>query len=376
VSVTALVTGFPRLLGRRVAETLVAQPDTRVIVLVGAGRGDEARRWREARGAEAAARIELVEGEVTSIDLGLAGADYLHLAARVTAVHHTALALSDADDPREAEALNARGNREVLEFARAGREVGAAPRVMVYGSVRVAGDFSGILHEEDLELGQGFRSPWEASLVRAERMWRRAMADLPVTILRAGLTVGDAKTGEFDRLEGLYVLVLVLLSAPVELTAPLPFALVGDHPLNVVPVDFVARAGVVLAEVDEAVGRTLHLVDPTPLPARRVWELLARAAARQVGRGFVPVHVARALLTAPGRERLTRSPRAFVDQVAARARYASGGARALLGPRGVECPPLPNYVDALVEAVRARLGATPGVSRGAKPEAETDDALW
>lgn len=370
----ALVTGFPRLIARRVATDLLTRGAPAVVLLVGAGHRDEAQRWRDALPLAEAARVTICEGDVTAIDLGLAGAEYLDLARRVGEVHHTALALSDADDPREAEALNTRGNREVLEFARTGLAAGAAPRVMVYGSVRVAGDFNGTLHEDDLELAQGFRSPWEASLLRVERLWRRAAREVPVTVLRAALTVGDSKTGEFDRIEGLYVLVLVLLGAPVELRAPLPFALVGDRPLNVVPVDFVARAGVALAVAPEAVGRTLHLVDPTPLPARRLWELLARAAARQSGRGLVPVHVARALLTAPGRERLTRSPRAFVDQVVPRARYGSAGARSLLGLRGVECPPFADYVDGLVDAVRARLGAAP--ARVGATEADADDALW
>ena len=50
----------------------------------------------------------------------------------------------------------------------------------------------------------------------------------------------NAAQRDIDRLDGLYLLVLLIIAAPAEIAIPLPGR--GDAPLNVVPVDFVVRA--------------------------------------------------------------------------------------------------------------------------------------
>ena len=49
----------------------------------------------------------------------------------------------------------------------------------------------------------------------------------------------------------------------------------GDAPFNVVPVDFVVDAIAAGARDAEAVGHTLHLVDPEPVSSHELARLLA-----------------------------------------------------------------------------------------------------
>ena len=86
---------------------------------------------------------------------------------------------------------------------------------------------------------------------------------------------------------------------------------------------------------------------------------------------MVPVNLTRALLNTPGLERLTRSPRAFVDRLATRARYANSRTRTLLAAQGVECPPFEDYVGPLVAYVQSRLEAR----RQRAVEVDVDDPL-
>jgi hypothetical protein len=167
--------------------------------------------------------------------------------------------------------------------------------------------------------------------------------------------VGSSTTGEVDRFDGPYLLVMLLLTSPVEISLPLPAR--GDALLHLVPVDYVARASVALMTEPGAVGRTFHLVDPAPLPARRVYERIAQIAGRPMPRGFIPVNFTRALLRTPGLERFVKSPRAFLEQLATPVQYASNGAREILVPKGIECPPFESYAETMVQHVRDRIAA-------------------
>lgn len=369
---TTLVTGFPRQLSRLIAaELLASRPRARVALLARSRHLDDARRF--AARLEAPSRVEVIEGDVTAIDLGLGGAEYTALAARVGAVHHAAVSAAGPGDARGAEHLNVQGAREVLAFARHARSLGsAAPRVVYYGSVAVASGAVERLREAPLETARAPRDAVSASLRRAESLFVRAWPELPSTVARVSTMVGHSRTGEVDLLEGIYLVVLLLMSAPRELVAPLPLR--DDTTLNVVPVDYVARAGVALGEDPRAARRVVHLVDPSPQTARRAMELLASAVARRAPRGMVPVNITRALLRTPGVDHLVKSPRAFAERIAGRAHFEGHGTQALLASRDLRCPPFESYVDALVDHVRDRLARGP-VGGEAPPPIDDDDAL-
>ncbi len=366
-----LVTGFPRLVAKLIARELVEAGDGPVALLVRGRYLDDARRFVDSLGA--GGRVTLVEGDVTSIDMGLSGREYLSLARRVALVHHAAQSTYEGADAAKVRRLNVQGTHEVIEFARAAGELGRAPRVVACSSTLVAGDHEGLVREEELEYGQAFRSEVERTLHLAERMLRRASPEVPVTIARPSIVVGHSQTGEVDVFDGPYLFVLLLLSSPVDITLPLPAR--GEIPLNLVPVDYVARASVALGRNPAAAGRTVHLVDPYPLPSRRVFERVARAAGRRMRRGVLPPNLTRALLRTPGVERFARSPRAFVERMATRAVYPADGARELLEPAGVTCPPFDRYADALVEHVRRRLASRRSRPDAIAPEPEVDDPL-
>lgn len=357
-----LVTGFPRLVARLVVdEVLASSPARRVKLLARTKFAAEAEAF--ARDPRREGRVEVLEGDAAAIDLGLSGREFRTLAEQVAYIQHHAQISWEGSDVRSIEALNVQGAREVLELARAAHGL---KRLVHHSTAFVSGERTGVVREDELEEGQRFRSPIEASKFRAERLMRRAMDQVPITVVRPSIVVGHSQTGEIDRLDGLYLLVLLILTSPMEITLPLPTR--GDVALNFVPVDYVARASVALMDEPGALGRTFHLVDPAPLPARRVYELIARAAGRPLPRGFIPVNITRALLRAPGLERFAKSPRAFLEQLATPVTYTSHGAREVLVPRGIECPPFDAYVDTLVNHVRERLAA-----RRARREVVTGD---
>ncbi|MCC7540763.1 MAG: SDR family oxidoreductase [Deltaproteobacteria bacterium] len=362
----ALVTGFPTLLARRLALRLLADDQRRHLrLLVREKFLADAERWRSALGPDRRKRVELLEGDAASMDLGLSGAELNALSAEVDVIHHAAAITYEGADERDVHDLNVGSAREVVELARASAGL---RRLVLWSTTQVSGDHQGVFREDDLELGQRFRSEIERTRHRAEQIVRLAGKDLPVTILRPSIVVGDSQTGETDRLDGPYLLIVLMLTSPPDLRIPLPAK--ADAPLHVVPLDFVVDAGAYIAEREESIGRTYHLVDPAPRAARVVFEAVARAANRRLPRGFIPANLTRALLRTPGLERFARSPRAFVDQLATNVTYPCARTEEILKDSGIACPPFESYVDAIVGHVRERLR-----EQRETHEVEVDDPL-
>jgi nucleoside-diphosphate-sugar epimerase len=193
--------------------------------------------------------------------------------------------------------------------------------------------------------------------------------------VRPATIVGDSRTGEIDRFDGPYLLVLLVVTAPPDFALPLPGG--GGHPLNLVPVDWVAAASVAIGRDARARGGTFHLVDPNPLTARRVFELVARAGGRRGPRGSIPANLARVVLRAPFLDRIARSPRALLETMTTPVTYDTRNADVLLSSNHVSaCPPLESYVDKLVEYAREHLRQR-RASRAGEPELvlEAEDSL-
>jgi thioester reductase-like protein len=349
---TVLLTGFPSLLARAVGtEILRSNARANLLLVVRSKAIDEASGQIEELPLEQRKRVRVFEGDAAAIDLGLSGAEFKALAQEVTRIHHCAQVTYLGADRKTSEHVNVGGAREVLEFAESCTRLDG---LVFHSTAHVAGDRRGAVLEEELKVGQSFRSVVEETKARAEKLVRGAMDRLPITVVRPSTIVGNSLTGEVDRFDGPYLLFLLVVTSPPDLALPLPGR--GDEPLNLVPIDWVARAAAAIGQDPRARGRTFHLVDPNPLTVRRVFELAARAAGRRGPRGSIPANLAKAVLRVPGLDRFARSPRAFVETLTTPVTYDATNANELLASLGVEpCPPFETYVDKLVEYVQERI---------------------
>jgi thioester reductase-like protein len=357
------VTGYPGFIGKRLVHRLAAQQGggARLVLLV----QPQNARAAAHELAQAGVAAELLEGDIQQMHLGLSGAEFKALARDVTDVWHLA-ARTTAEGRAELRAVNVEGTRNVLDLA------SAAPRLRRlnhFSTALVSGDRVGVILEEELAAGQRFHTPYEETKFQAELLVRRAQADLPATIYRPSIVVGDSRTGEIDRFEGPYALGILLVASPLAVPLPLPADAVA--PLNVVPVDFVVEAALSIAENPAAAGRTVHVVDPSPLSARRVYEMIAARAGKRLPPVSLPARVVEALLALPLVERLARGHRPAIASVNQLAIYNCRNLLELLDGTGIQCPPITGYLDRLIEFVQATFARR----RGQAQEVEADDPL-
>ena len=341
----ALVTGYPAFTAKRmIAKLTAAEPETKLFVLA-----------RDKFAAEAAQflatvpggdRAEILVGDVCDMDLGLSSLEYRALSREVTWIHHLAGIYFMGVDRETARRVNVTGTKTVLDLA---RDSAKLERVVHWSTAMVSGDRRGTFYEEDLDAGQKFHNDYERTKFDAEKLVRGAMRQLPITVLRPGIIVGDSRTGEIDKLDGPYYLMVLIATNASGLRLPLLGR--GDAPLHLVPIDFLIEAAWRVGRSEGAAGKTFHIVDPAPMSARAVFEGVAEHAQTEKPRGHIPRPLARAVLRTPGLSRLGRGPLAFVDVLDHPVHYDQSNTAAALAGSGLTCPPLADYLPTLVRFV-------------------------
>jgi dephospho-CoA kinase len=339
---TALVTGFPAFTARRMIDKLLAaEPATKLYVLAQPKFAADAAKFLAGK-----PNAEVLVGDVCDMDLGLSSTEYRALSKELTWIHHLAGIYFMGVDDETARRVNVSGTRTMLELA---GDASRLERVVHWSTAMVSGDRKGTVYEEDLEVGQKFHNAYERTKYEAERLARTAMRRLPITVLRPGIVVGDSRTGMIDKLDGPYYLMTLIATNASGLRLPLLGR--GDAPLHLVPIDYVIDAAWQVARHESAPGKTFHLVDPSPLAARDVFDGVAEHANTEKPRGHIPRPLARAVLKTPGLARLGKGPLAFVDLLDHAVHYdQTNTAHALAGTR-IRCPSLADYLPVLVRHV-------------------------
>jgi nucleoside-diphosphate-sugar epimerase len=361
-----LLTGFPSFAARKMCEEIVRGPGRTFVHAVVHGKFEpDAREALDVLPLEQRSRVNIIEGDAAAMDLGLSGSEFKAITAEIDRIHHMAQVSYLGADRKLAEQVNLGGAREILELAAACKSLRS---LVFHSTAHVSGDRTGLVLEGDLEKGQDYRNVVEETLARAEKMMRAAMSRFPICVVRPTTVIGDSQTGEVDRFDGPYFLILLIVTSPPDFPLPLPGR--GDAFLHLVPVDYVVRAARAIGRDPRAPGRTFHIGDPAPLTARRVFELVAAAGGRRIPRGFIPANLTKALLRTPGLDRLAKSPRAFLEALATPVTYSFANTSELLADTDIRCPPFESYVEGVVEYVQHRLR-----EKRERERAEVDDPL-
>jgi thioester reductase-like protein len=345
---SVFLTGFPGFLGVALTERLLARGET-VTCLVqpryADAAGDRASAVTDRTGV-ADDRVSLVTGDITEPDLSMDDAETVR--ERATECYHLAAIYDLGVDREPAEAVNIGGTERVLEFA----ERADVDRLHYVSTCYVSGRHDGVFGPTDLAVGQSFNNHYEATKFDAEIAVQERMDEIPTTIYRPAIAVGDSKTGETTKYDGLYYLLRLIDRQPGLAVAPAqPPA--RRYEFNVVPRDFVVDAIAELSWREDTVDTVFQLSNPNPPTMRQLLRLCGDALGRRVLR--VPAHArgTRRLLERFGSvAALLDVEPATMDYLAHPTRYSSPHTQRALAGTGISCPPLSAYFDTLVAYMR------------------------
>jgi thioester reductase-like protein len=343
-----LLTGATGFVGGEVLNRFLEQDGRRVYALVRA-KDDAAAAARLPKHV----RLTAVAGDIERPSLGLDAAMADHLAAEVTTVVHCAASVSFGMSLEDSRRVNVGGTRRVLELAERCERL---ERLTYVSTAYVSGEPDGLFREDQLDVGQRFRNPYEQSKFEAERLVRERAAGLPLQVLRPSIVVGDSRTGRTAAFNVLY--------GPLKAFARGGIPAIParrSSPVDIVPVDYVADRTVELASAGP--NGTFHLVaGRNATTVDRLLELTASHLRRDPPAVLPPGLYCR--LLHPWlrlRYRGLRSMEAYFPYFSMRVRFDDRG----LGPG----PSVEGYFGRLIAfAEEARWGAMRAQNGGAKVE--------
>ncbi|MBA3745977.1 MAG: SDR family oxidoreductase [Solirubrobacterales bacterium] len=138
-------------------------------------------------------RVRAVAGDLERPDVGLAAATRDRLTSEVAAIAHCAASVSFDQSLEDARRINVGGTSAVLGLASQARARGVLERLVHVSTAYVAGERSGRVDESQGYVGQRFRNTYEQTKLEAELLV--ADSDVPTSILRPSIVVGDSVTG-------------------------------------------------------------------------------------------------------------------------------------------------------------------------------------
>ncbi len=340
-----VVTGGTGFIGRRVVSRLLqSDADARVWVLV---RRQSLSRF-ERLATDWGDRVKPLVGELPELPVTEQISAEL---GQIDHVVHCAAVYDITAGKDQQRAANVDGTRAVIELT---RRLDATLHHV--SSIAVAGDFAGEYTEADFDVGQQLPSPYHRTKFEAELLVRSSTG-LRYRIYRPAVVVGDSRTGEMDKIDGLYYFfgVLARLAALPSLT---PILLPDTGRTNIVPVDYVVDALVALIHEDNMAfpnGRTFHLTAPQSVGLRGIYQAVTKEAGLPPARGVLPGSVVTPVLKARGRAKVLRNmaatqlgiPSEIFDVLDLKPTFISDETQKALRGSGVRLPDFAGYAPKL-----------------------------
>lgn len=324
-------------------------------------------------------RLVAVRGDVTTPGLGIEPDMREQLAEEVTAVVHSAASVSFSLPLDRARAINLDGTRRVLELAELCAERGdGLERFSHVSTSYVAGTHCGPFYEDDLDRGQQFNNSYEMSKWEAEKMLRDRFGDLPTTVFRPSIVVGESDSGWTPAFNVVY--------GPMRAYSRGSLSAVPGRrsaPADVVPVDYVADAIFELSGRAEAEGRTYALAAGPEAPTvGRLIDMSAEAFGRRRAITLRPtlyrrvVHPLLLRRSSESKREVLRRSEVYFPYFAVDASFDTSAATDALAATGIRVPPIDGYFHSLVRFAQeadwgrkplTRVQARERMDRGARP---------
>ncbi len=197
-------------------------------------------------------RVRIFRGDLTSQRFGLSEDDYHALVDSTDSIIHCAASLNRKSE-RQCLNVNLRGSLEVIQLARRTQDRNGLRRYSHVSTVAVAGHRRNEVVAEDssIDWGRSDYDPYARTKKFCEHMVAQLLPDVPRTIFRPAIVMGDsrrAETSQFDMVQAF------------DLLARLPVLPLRPHDkIDIVPADYVGKAIVTIHQKEQAAHGIYHL---------------------------------------------------------------------------------------------------------------------
>jgi thioester reductase-like protein len=197
-------------------------------------------------------RVHIFRGDLTSERFGLPEEDYALLTDSTDSIIHCAASLNRKSE-KQCLNVNLRGSLEVIQLARRAHDRKGLRRYSHVSTVAVAGHRRNEVVTEDasIDWGRSDYDPYARTKKFSEHMVAQLLPDVPRTIFRPAIVMGDsrrAETSQFDMVQAF------------DLLARLPvLPLRPQDKIDIVPADYVGNAIVTIHQKPQPPHGIYHL---------------------------------------------------------------------------------------------------------------------
>jgi thioester reductase-like protein len=218
-------------------------------------------------------RVRIFRGDLTGEHFGLSAAEYRELAETSDSILHCAASLNRKSE-KQCLNVNLRGSLEVIQLARRAQDLHGLRRYSFVSTVAVAGKRQNELVSEDasIDWARSDYDPYARTKKFAEHMVNQLLPDVPHTIFRPAIVMGDnhrAETTQFDMVQAFDT----LARFPVLPLRP-------DDRIDIVPANYVGAAIVKIHQNQNPNHSIYHLSSGT---GSQTYKELTDALAEQGG---------------------------------------------------------------------------------------------
>jgi thioester reductase-like protein len=197
-------------------------------------------------------RVRIFAGDLTEVRFGLSDEEYRSLVDTTDSVIHCAASLNRKSE-RQCLNVNLRGSLEVIQLARRAQNCNGLRRYSHVSTVAVAGKRRNEIVTEDaaIDWARSDYDPYARTKKFCEHMARQLLPDVPRTIFRPAIVMGDsrrAETSQFDMVQAFDV----LARFPVLPLRP-------NDRIDIVPANYVSKAIVTIHQKRQPAHEIYHL---------------------------------------------------------------------------------------------------------------------
>jgi thioester reductase-like protein len=213
-------------------------------------------------------RIIPIVGDLAQPKLGLSELEFQNLANQIDVIYHNGARVNHTEPYNRLKSANVLGTQEIFRLASQSKlkPVHLISSISIFAANKnsnsqVTEDAN--LDDYGIPIGGYPQSKWSAEKLAITATKR----GIPVKIYRLGAVSGDSKTGAFNQNDFLYKLLLGYIQLGSIPDTPMP--------LEILPVDYVARAIVELSKI-ESNQQIFHIIQPQPTTSDIVFEQLKK----------------------------------------------------------------------------------------------------
>lgn len=366
----SLITGSTGFIGKRLVRSLLKNEQEKIYLLVRRSsfwKIESLIRSFSEEFPDAADRLIPIAGDITAPEVIGDPKNRAKIYKEVEHIYHLAARYQLGITKEEAAKSNLEGTLYLLDLARSCKRLKCLHYV---STLAVAGNYCGTWSEEMLIEGQGFDNHYAYTKFLAEVEVREAMSEIPIAVYRPGIVIGDSVTGEMDKIDGPYYLLIPFLkiqSVTQKLSSWIPTIFPispgGDRiKCHIVPVDYVVNALAYISRQPNIQSKTFSLTDPHPPSMNEFINIFCEKAGWIKPLLSVNTDPLVWFLRLPGIkdiahnvESITNVPVEIIHYTSYAIQYTTTNTAQALEGSGIYCPRLKSYASKLLNYAKKHL---------------------